>query len=57
MPAPAGRLLSTFVREKRCAITGVAGKLVTIDNIRKTVAEYYKIKIARICFLSVDLAR
>ncbi|POH43597.1 hypothetical protein C2U36_27005, partial [Escherichia coli] len=24
----------------------MAGKLVTIDNIQKTVAEYYKIKVA-----------
>ncbi len=34
-----------FVREALRDFTGVAGKLVTIDNIQKTVAEHYKIKL------------
>lgn len=45
-----------FVREALRDLLALQEKLVTIDNIQKTVAEYYKIKIA-ICFLSVDLAR
>lgn len=35
-----------FVREALRDLLALQDKLVTIDNIQKTVAEYYKIKIA-----------
>ncbi|TVL05757.1 chromosomal replication initiation protein DnaA [Shewanella algae] len=35
-----------FVREALRDLLALQGKLVTIDNIQKTVAEYYKIKMA-----------
>lgn len=35
-----------FVREALCDLLALQEKLVTIDNIQKTVAEYYKIKMA-----------
>ncbi|STM48165.1 chromosomal replication initiation protein [Escherichia coli] len=45
-----------FVREALRDLLALQEKLVTIDNIQKTVAEYYKIK-SRISFPSVDPAR
>lgn len=35
-----------FVREALRDLLALQEKLVTIDNIQKTVAEYYKIKVA-----------
>lgn len=35
-----------FRARSAARFAGAAGKLVTIDNIQKTVAEYYKIKVA-----------
>lgn len=35
-----------FVQEALCDILALQDKLVTIENIQKTVAEYYKIKVA-----------
>lgn len=42
-----GRVITIdFVREALRDLLVLQGKLVTIDNIQKTVAEYYKIKVA-----------
>ena len=44
---PAGtEMVATTVREALRDLLALQEKLVTIDNIQKTVAEYYKIKIA-----------
>ncbi|MFP1528817.1 hypothetical protein ACLB1R_26545 [Escherichia coli] len=45
-----------FVREALRDLLALQEKLVTIDNIQKTVAEYYKIKVADL-LPSVDPAR
>lgn len=45
-----------FVREALRDLLALQEKLVTIDNIQKTVAEYYKIKVADL-LSSVDPAR
>ncbi|XPE53535.1 hypothetical protein ACNKHX_22845 [Shigella flexneri] len=39
-----------FVREALRDLLALQEKLVTIDNIQKTVAEYYKIKVAESAF-------
>lgn len=39
-----------FVREALRDLLALQEKLVTIDNIQKTVAEYYKIKVADLAF-------
>ena len=47
MPTLPAALLPSILCVKRCAIClALQEKLVTIDNIQKTVAEYYKIKVA-----------
>ena len=42
-----------FVREALRDLLALQEKLVTIDNIQKTVAEYYKIKVADLAYQSV----
>ncbi|STE48301.1 chromosomal replication initiation protein [Escherichia coli] len=47
MPTFTGRAITIdFVREALRDLLALQEKLVTIDNIQKTVAEYYKIKVA-----------
>ncbi|MDU7305889.1 MAG: chromosomal replication initiator protein DnaA, partial [Escherichia coli] len=44
--APGRAITIDFVREALRDLLALQEKLVTIDNIQKTVAEYYKIKVA-----------